>query len=137
MLSLPLYYSIVTSFYLIRKREHAKYPGVLHSSLRLSYYISVSRCLKIQKLHNKRNSRRITNPLFDGLTDNLCGHFTHCLHFFSPHRIRCIYTQNCFLCVTESIAERVIIQKTTDKITSYPDALWVCHALRPGEGMIA
>ena len=33
---LPTYYSTMTPFYLIRKREHTKYLSVLHS--RLSYY---------------------------------------------------------------------------------------------------
>ena len=30
--------------------------------------------------------RGIINPLFDGITDNTRGHFTHCSHFSSPLR---------------------------------------------------
>ena len=63
--SFLLYYSTVTSCYLIRKREHAKYLSALYS--RLSYYTLVS-WFEDTDDYNERHFSRIINPLFDGST---------------------------------------------------------------------
>ena len=68
-----LCYLSVTSFYLIREREHAKHASVLQS--RLPYYTSTYR-FQDTSYYKYKNFSQIINPLFDGLTDNMCGHFT-------------------------------------------------------------
>ena len=80
--SIPsIYYSTVTSFYLIRKSEHAKYP-------------SSSRPVWRHRNYNKRNFRRIINPLLDGLTDNTCRHFTHCSQLVNFPRMLSVKPSN-------------------------------------------
>ena len=55
-------YSTVTSFYLIREREHAKYASVLHS--RMPFYTLASR-LQHTSYYKYKHFSRIINPLFD------------------------------------------------------------------------
>ena len=81
----------MTSFYLIREREHAKYPRVLHN--RLQYYTLSSRVKDTKVIINKGNSVEQKNPLLDGLTDNTCGRFTRCSHFSLPCGARKNITQ--------------------------------------------
>ena len=76
----PHYHLTWTSFYLIRKRERAKYPSVLH---RCSYYTLGGIPVWSHRSDNERNFSRMINPLFDGFTDNTCEYFTRCSHFFS------------------------------------------------------
>ena len=92
----------------------------LKNAQKICHVITLKKRAKIRTEEERQNDRTklyfiswIINPLFDGLTYNMSGHFAHCSYFSSPsqgsekyhttrkisariiimlnHRIRCIY----------------------------------------------